>query len=377
MKKISDLNVNGKKVIVRVDYNVPIKDGKILDDNRIRQSLKTINFLVNNNAKIILLSHLGKIKCEEDKKNNSLEKVYERLKELVDINVYFSCETRGKNLEEKVNILKEKEILLVENTRFEDLNGNLESKCDEELSKYWASLGEVFILDAFGSAHRNHASTYGIGLYLPSAIGFLMEEELKMLKEVLDNKEKTVILGGAKVEDKLGVIEGLAPKTNKIIIGGRMCFTFLKALGYETKNNFIDEEKVEEIKVLLEKYKEKIILPIDFISEIGEVNSHEIKDECFDIGPKTIDLIKKELSLSSLVLWNGPLGKFEEEKYEKGTKDILLFLNENNIKTIIAGGDTGNAAHKYNLDFYYISTGGGASLEYLSGVDFKTLDNMN
>ena len=376
MKKIREINLKNKKVIVRVDFNVPIESGIIEDDNRIRQSLKTINYLIENNAKIILLSHLGKVKTKEDKIVNSLKIVYERLKQLANTNVYFSNETRGLTLEEKINSLKEKEILLVENTRFEDLKGNLESGCDEELSKYWASLGDIFVLDAFGSAHRNHASTYGIGKYLPSFIGFLIEEELNVLEEVLNNKDKTVILGGAKVEDKIGVIKKLVNNTNKIIIGGRMCFTFLKALGYDVKNNFVDEEKLEEIKLILKSYKDKIILPIDFISNKKVVELGDINEECFDIGPKTIDLIKKELLNSSIVLWNGPLGKFEEEIYEKGTKSILNFLNEKNIKTIIAGGDTGNAAHKYNLDFYYISTGGGASLEYLSGTHFKTLDNM-
>ena len=375
MKILEDINVDNKKVIVRVDYNVPIKNKVIEDDNRIKESVKTIEYLINHNAKIILMSHMGKVKEESDKEKYSLKIVADRLSKLLNKEVMFSKNTTGKELEEKINSMKERDVLLIENTRFEDINENKESSCDEELSKYWASLAEVFVMDAFGSCHRAHASTYGISKYLPSCIGFLVEKELSVLNEVLVNKDKDIILGGAKV-DKLEVVRNLVDKSNHILIGGVMSFTFLKMLGYNVGPNFVDEEKLEEVKELYEKYKDKIILPLDFITPTGIKEINNLNDSGYDIGPKTIEKFKEVINGSSLVVCAGPLGKFEEENYENGTKEILKYLSENNIKTIIAGGDTGNAAHKWNYNFYYISTGGGATLEYLSGKEFKSLENM-
>lgn len=376
MKYIDEIDVKGKKVIVRVDYNVPIKDGIIEDDNRIKKSLTTINYLLENNAKIILLSHLGKVKTEEDKQKNSLKVVSEHLGKLLNMNIIFSEETRGKKLDELVNNMKEKDIILVENTRYEDVSNKLESNCDENLSKYWASLGDIFVLDAFASAHRNHASTYGIAKYIKGYAGFLIKEELNVLKEVFQNKNKDILLGGAKVEDKIGVITNLIQNSNSVLLGGAMCFTFLKAKGYNVGLSFVDEERLKYAKELIEKYPNKIILPIDIVTEneVKDIDKISNNDIGYDIGPKTIEKYKEILSKSNLVVWNGPLGWFENEKYAKGTKDILYYLHDNNIKTVIAGGDTGNAANQYRLKFFYISTGGGATLEYLEGKEFQTLE---
>ncbi len=376
MKYIDEIDVKGKKVIVRVDYNVPIKDGIIEDDNRIKKSLTTINYLLENNAKIILLSHLGKVKTEEDKQKNSLKVVSEHLGKLLNMNIIFSEETRGKKLDELVNNMKEKDIILVENTRYEDVSNKLESNCDENLSKYWASLGDIFVLDAFASAHRNHASTYGIAKYIKGYAGFLIKEELNVLKEVFQNKNKDILLGGAKVEDKIGVITNLIQNSNSVLLGGAMCFTFLKAKGYNVGLSFVDEERLKYAKELIEKYPNKIILPIDIVTEneVKDIDKISNNDIGYDIGPKTIEKYKEILSKSNLVVWNGPLGWFENEKYAKGTKDILYYLHDNNIKTVIAGGDTGNAANQYGLKFFYISTGGGATLEYLEGKEFQTLE---
>ena len=376
MKFINEVDVNNKRVIVRVDYNVPICNGKIEDDNRIRKSLTTINYLLDNNAKIILLSHLGKVKTEEDKEKNSLSIVAKHLGELLNKEIIFSDETKGLKLNSLVENMQNKDVILVENTRYEDVPDKLESNCDEELSKYWASLGDIFVLDAFGSAHRNHASTYGISKYIKGYAGFLIKEELDILTEILNNNNKDIILGGAKVEDKIGVITNLIKSSNRIILGGAMCFTFLKAKGYNVGQSFVDEDRLEYCRKLLEKYPDKIILPDDIVTDksIKDIDKIEIDEHGYDIGPKTIEKYKLLLEKSELVVWNGPMGWFENENYCNGTKELLHFLNQKQIKTIIAGGDTGNAAQKYGLNFYYISTGGGATLEYLEGKEFQTLE---
>ena len=378
MKLITDTDVKGKKVLVRVDYNVPIKDGVILDDTRIRASLKTIDYLIENGAKIILMSHLGRVKSEEDKKNNSLKIVAEYLSTLVKTPVFFIDETRGKVLETSVNNLLDGEILLMENTRFEDYPKTLESSCDEGLSKYWAGLADMYVLDAFGTAHRCHASTYGISKYIPSYCGVLVDEEVKMMDQAIKEK-KTLILGGAKVEDKIGVINNLIESSNCILIGGAMCFTFLKAKGIEVGKSIVSEENIEYAKDVLEKYGDKIILPVDAVTQNGikHIDNLSNDDIGYDIGPKTIKLFESKLEGSPLVLWNGPLGMYEEEPYENGTKDIMKYLEKNNIKTILAGGDIIAASTKFNVTLYYVSTGGGSTLEYLEGKSFKTLERLN
>ena len=378
MESIKKCDVNGKKVIVRVDFNVPIEDGKIVDDTRIVSSLKTINYLLEHGAKIILLSHLGRVKSKEDKEKYSLEIVAKHLSSLVNAPVYFVRQTRGDILEKTVENLEVGEIVLVENTRFEDYPKSLESSCDETLSKYWASLGDIYVFDAFATAHRCHASTYGISKYLKSYAGFLVENEVNMLKKAIYQR-KTMILGGSKVEDKIGVIDNLINTCDKILLGGAMCFTFLKAKGYSIGKNAIAEDKIEYANSLLQTQSSKIILPVDFISENGVIELENITDDdvLLDIGPKTIERYKEVIFESNLVLWNGPLGKYEDDKYENGTKSLMKYIYNQSIVTILAGGDIVACSKKFKINFTFISTGGGATLEYLEGKRFKTLERLN
>lgn len=378
-KSIRDIDLNNKKVIIRVDFNVPIKENKILDDNRIIMSLKTIKYAIDNNAKVILMSHLGRVKQESDKEKNSLKIVANRLSELLNKEIIFSSVTRGIELEDKINSLNNGDILLMENTRFEDLNGKLESGNDEELGKYWASLGDVFINDAFGTCHRAHASNVGIASNLESGIGFLVEEELEKLKLATVNPKKpfAVILGGAKVSDKIGVIKNLVDKCDYILIGGGMAYTFLSAKGFNIGKSLFDSESLDFCKEMLEKYSYKIILPLDsivskeFDKDITLKNNSEFDNDDIglDIGEKTIELFKDKLSECNTVVWNGPVGYSEIEKYSKGTKEILKYLGNENKIVIIGGGDTASAAINFGYKevFTHISTGGGASLELLEG----------
>lgn len=377
MKNIASVNFKNKKVLVRVDYNVPIKDGKIMDDTRIVASLKTLNMLIEGGAKVILLSHLGRIKCEEDMEKNSLRIVAKRLSRMVNAPVYFIPKTRGHIVEETINNLLPGEIALIENTRFEDFPKKLESSCDEALSKYWASLADMFVLDAFGTAHRCHASTYGVSKFIPSFAGYLVEKETNMLDEVLRSK-RTLIMGGAKVDDKIGVIDNLIKSSDKLLIGGAMCFTFLKANGVDVGSSLVSEDYVDYAKEVLKKYSKKIVLPVDVVCENGikDIDKMEKNDIGYDIGPKTIELFKKELESSKMVLWNGPLGKYEEEAYENGTKEILKYLEKQEFKSILAGGDVVSACGYFKTRMYYVSTGGGSTLEYLEGKKFKTLKRL-
>lgn len=378
MESIKGINVDGKKVIVRVDYNVPIKDGKITDDTRIIASLKTINYLLENNAKIILLSHLGRIKSSEDKDNNSLEIVAKHLSTLVSCGIYFVPFTRGEIVNKTIENMNNGEIVLLENTRFEDYPKTLESSCDEALSRYWASLGDIFVLDAFGSAHRCHASTYGISKFLPSYSGFLVDNEVSMLDKAIHQK-KTLILGGAKVEDKIGVIDNLINTSDYILLGGAMCFTFLKASGINVGESIVSNDKLMYSKNLLDSHKDKIILPIDIVTNNGikDIMDMSNSDIGYDIGPKTVEKYNELLKNSELILWNGPLGMFEDEKYENGTKGVMEYIYKQSIPTILAGGDIISASHKFKYNFTYLSTGGGATLEYLEGKRFKTLERLN
>ena len=383
-KTLLDYEYNNKTVLLRCDFNVPIDNGVITDDKRIIASLKTINYLINNNAKVIIFSHLGKVKTEEDKLKNSLYPVYNRLKELVDTNVYFSNVTRGTELEEKVSVLKKGEILLVENTRYEDYPNKLESGCDEELSKYWASLGEIFINDAYGTCHRGHASNVGIARLLPNGCGFLVNEEVSKLDNIMNEETEPfiVVMGGKKVSDKTLVIDNLINKCSKILIGGGMCFTFLKALGYEIGNSIVDEDNLEYCKDLLNNFRDKILLPEDVVTNLGKIKKiNEIdNDEAgFDIGPETITIFCNELKSAKRVVINGPMGVFEQEKFAQGTKALLECLKVNNIKTLIGGGDSAAAVNLlgYEKDFYHISTGGGATLEYLGGTKLPGIEVIN
>lgn len=380
MKTIRNLKLENKKVLIRCDFNVPIKNGKIIDDTRIKKSLETINYCIENKAKIILFSHLGRVKDENDKKDKTLKPVAKRLGELLNKDVIFINETRGEKLEKAIEKLDCGDILLVENTRFEDIDGKKESKNDKELGKYWASLGDLFINDAFGTAHRSHASNVGIASNLKSAVGFLVEKELNVLSELkCPNKPFIVILGGSKVSDKIGVINNLVKKADYILIGGGMAFTFLLSEGFNVGNSIIDNESIEFCKDILNKYPKKIILPVDInaskefnneskntIKSITEIEEDEMG---LDIGPNTIELYENYLKNAKTVLWNGPLGVYELNKYKKSTNEILKYLVDNNIKTILGGGDIVAAASNAKLKdkVYHASTGGGATLEYLEG----------
>lgn len=378
MESIKGIDVTGKKVIVRVDYNVPITDGKIDDDTRILASLKTINYLLDRKAKIILLSHLGRIKSQADKESHSLEIVAKHLSTLVSCGIYFVPFTRGEIVNKTIENMNNGEIVILENTRFEDYPKSLESSCDEALSKYWASLGDIFVLDAFGSAHRCHASTYGISKYLPSYSGFLVDNEVSMLDKAI-HQRKTLILGGAKVDDKIGVIDNLINTSDNILLGGAMCFTFLKASGVNVGESIVSDDKIRYAKSLLDTHGNKIILPIDVVTNDGvkDVTNIGNSDIGYDIGPKTINKYKELLINSKLILWNGPLGMFEDPKYEDGTKKVMQFIYNQSIPTILAGGDIISASHKFKYNFTYLSTGGGATLEYLEGKRFKTLERLN
>lgn len=382
-KTIKDFDLNGKKVIIRVDFNVPIKEGKILDDTRIKESLDTINYAIENNAKVILMSHLGRVKTEADKLNNSLKIVSERLGELLNKNIIFIPTTKGEMLENAILGMNDKDILLMENTRFEDIDGKKESSNDEKLGKYWASLGDIFINDAFGTSHRSHASNVGIASNMDSGIGFLIEKELVELEKVTENPKRpfTVILGGAKVSDKIGVIENLSEKADYILVGGAMAFTFLYSQGLKIGKSLLDIESVDFAKNVMEKYESKIILPIDIVvakdmeknSCAREIFISDIKDDeiGLDIGKKTVEVFSEYLKSSKTIIWNGPLGYTEIDKYTDGTKGICEVLKELSAVKIIGGGDSASAIINLGYKDYmtHISTGGGASLCLLEGKE--------
>lgn len=401
-KLVTDLQVSGKKVIVRVDFNVPHKGDVITDDNRIVAALPTIKYLLDNNAKVILLSHLGKIdykKTEEEieaaKKKNDMAIVAKRLQEHLPNNkVTFVNATRGEELENAIANMKEGEVVLMQNTRYE----KGESKNNEELGQYWASLGDLFVEDAFGSVHRAHASTVGIPTVLPSAAGFLVEKELKFLGDAVENPVRPFvgILGGAKVADKLKVINNLLEKCDTLIIGGGMAYTFLKAQGYEVGQSLVDDEKLDYCKQMLDKAKtlgKELLLPVDTVVadnfpdpidgpiETAVVDSDKIpaNKQGLDIGPKTAALFAEKVKAAKTVVWNGPMGVFENPILAKGTNEVAKALAEADGTTIIGGGDSAAAIKQlgYADKVSHVSTGGGASLEFLEGNGLPGVDIIN
>lgn len=393
-KSIKDLkNLEGKTVLMRADFNVPLKNGVITNDNRIVAALETIKYILEKKAKLVIFSHLGRIKEEKDKKDKTLLPVAKRLSELLNKEVKFINKTRGKELEEEVKSLKNSEILMFENTRFEDLDGKKESKNDPELGKYWASLGDIFVNDAFGTAHRAHASNKGIASNMKkgnAVYGFLIEKEIKYIGGAVDNPKRPLIaiIGGAKVSDKIAVIENLLEKADKIIIGGAMAYTFFKAQGKNVGKSLCEEEKVEYAKNLLEKAKEKIVLPVDtvvakeFKNDAKSAVTTDIKDDemGLDIGEKSVEKFAEILKNAKTVIWNGPMGVFEMENFAKGTIGVCKILS--NLKdaiTIIGGGDSATAAINlgYKDKFTHISTGGGASLEYLEGKTLPGIESLS
>lgn len=380
---IQDLNLKNKKLLIRVDFNVPFQNGEISDDNRIVQALPTILYAIKHDAKVILLSHLGRVKTQEDLAKNSLKLVAKRLEELLGKPVVFIPETRGEKLETAINNLKAGEVLMMENTRFEDLDGNKESKNNPELGRYWASLGDLFVNDAFGTAHRAHASNVGIASNLGgAAAGFLLEKEIKFIGEAVDNPKRpfVAILGGAKVSDKIGVIENLLKTADHILIGGGMAYTFIKSQGYEVGTSLVEEDKLDLAKALLDKANGKIILGEDVYTAKEFSNDSEKNlrlytnipaDEMgLDIGPKTLEKFKSYLVNAKTVVWNGPLGVFEFPNFANGTIEVAKFLATlTDATTVVGGGDSAAAVIENGLEkgFTHISTGGGASLEYLEG----------
>ena len=373
MKTLKDFEFKGKKVILRSDFNVSIKDGKIISNERITAELPTINYLIEKGAKVIIMSHLGKIKGEEDKKKNTLYIVYEELLKLINTKIIFSPATQGKILEEKISFLQNGEVLLMENTRYEDLENKKESNCDEELSRYWASLGDIFINDAFGMTHRKHASNYGISKFLPTGIGFLIESEIKGVAPILEpEKPFTIIMGGAKLEDKLSLIKSLVSKCDKLLLGGGIANTFL-AVSVSIGKSLVSPDLIEEARNLLSIYKERIIMPVDVKvlakngTEVKDISNIASDDIIFDIGPKTIELYKKHIENSETIFLNGTVGKYEEEGFEDGTKEILDGVSKTEAYSVIGGGDALSSAEYFKInDFSFISTGGGATLNYIA-----------
>ena len=391
-KIVSDLNVRGKKVLIRVDFNVPMKNGVITDDTRVRAALPTIKYVVDNGGKAIVFSHLGRVKSVDDIAKNDIAPVAVRLQELIGKPVKFVNATRGAKLEEEVAKLAEGEILMFQNTRYEDFDVEAnketkkESKNNEELGKYWASLGDgIFVNDAFGTAHRAAASNVGIAANCEEvAAGYLLEKEIKFIGGAVDEPVRpyVAILGGSKVSDKIGVIEALLEKADKVLVGGAMMFTFLKAQGYNVGASRCEEaEFVELAKNLLAKANGKIVLPVDAVVNTAfedvpgvakDVDSFDASDMGLDIGPKTLELFAKELAGAKTVVWNGPMGVFEMKNYAAGTIgvcELLAKLTTEAAQTIIGGGDSAAAAEQlgYASKVSHISTGGGASLEYLEG----------
>lgn len=382
---VKDVDLKGKKVLVRVDFNVPLKDGVITNDNRITAALPTIKYILEQGGRAILFSHLGRVKEEADKEGKSLAPVAADLAAKLGQDVAFIAgATRGAELEAAINALEDGQVLLVENTRFEDVDGKKESENDPELGKYWASLGDgIFVNDAFGTAHRAHASNVGISANVEKAVaGFLLENEIAYIQEAVETPERpfVAILGGSKVSDKIGVIENLLEKADKVLIGGGMTYTFYKAQGIEIGNSLVEEDKLDVAKALLEKANGKLILPVDSKEANAFAGYTEVRDtegeavsEGFlglDIGPKSIAKFDEALTGAKTVVWNGPMGVFENPDFQAGTIGVMdAIVKQPGVKSIIGGGDSAAAA--INLGradkFSWISTGGGASMELLEG----------
>ena len=385
-KSVEDIDVSGKKVLVRCDFNVPFDKvtGEISSDKRIVESLKTIKYLIDNNAKVILCSHIGKTG-----QNKSLEKVAKRLSELLEQNVAFAKEILSNDTKDMVDQLKEKEVILLENTRMYEE----EEKNDLEFAKKLASFADIFVNDAFGSAHRAHASTEGVTHFLPSVCGFLIKKEIEALDGGINNPKRPLlaIVGGSKVSSKIDVLNNLLDKVDTLLIGGAMTYTFIKAQGGRIGNSLCEDDKLQVAADILNKGLEKevrILLPVDNVvakemSEEAETmitNSNEVPEGYMglDIGPKTIELFKQEIEVANTIVWNGPVGVFEINKFAKGTKEIATTMANSNAVTIIGGGDSAAAVEKFGLEdkMSHVSTGGGASLEFMEGKSLPGIEAL-
>ena len=390
-KTVRDIDVKGKKVLIRVDFNVPLKDGVITDENRIVEALPTIRYVLEQLGRAIVFSHLGRVQDESKKAKSSLAVVAKRLSEHLNQEVTFINETRGQRLENAVAQLKDGEILMFENTRFEDLDGKKESKNDPELGQYWASLGDVFVNDAFGTAHRAAASNVGIAANVKDTVaGFLLEKEINFIGGTLENPQRpfVAILGGAKVSDKIEVIQNLLKVADKVLIGGGMAFTFFKAMGYEVGKSLLEADKVELAKELLELAQGKIELGDDVYTgkafdantekNVRNIDNIPADEMGLDIGPRTIKLFESFIKDAKTVVWNGPMGVFEFPNFAEGTRSVAEAAAsiKAHATTIIGGGDSAAAVIQLGLSdgFTHISTGGGASLEYLEGKVLPGID---
>lgn len=373
MKTIKDIDLKNKKVVIRVDYNVPMENGIIKDSSKIKKSLRSINYLLENNCRVVILSHFGRIKSEEDKAKNSLKIVAKELANLLGKNVKFLDNCFGDKVKSIVDNCGLGEVILLENTRFMDIYEKKESGNDLALAEYWASLAEVYINDAFGSMHRAHASTAGIAKFLPHAIGFLVMDELEHLNILIHNTPHpfTVFMGGAKVDDKLPIIKSLIERCDYLLVGGGIANSFLKAKGADIGNSIAtsDEGILNELKKLMDEYKGKIVLPVDFTIDDGII---------YDVGNKSIEVYKKYIDKSEIVFVNGTCGKFEDERFMEGTSNLFKILKDSGKKVIVGGGDTASACIKFGFkdSFDFISSGGGATLEYIADGTLKALEWM-
>lgn len=373
MKTIKDIDLKNKKVVIRVDYNVPMENGIIKDSSKIKKSLRSINYLLENNCRVVILSHFGRIKSEEDKAKNSLKIVAKELANLLGENVKFLDNCYGDKVKNIVDNCGLGEVILLENTRFMDIYDKKESGNDLALAEYWASLGEVYINDAFGSMHRAHASTAGIAKFLPHAIGFLVMDELEHLNILIHNTPHpfTVFMGGAKVDDKLPIIKSLIERCDYLLVGGGIANSFLKAKGADIGNSIAtsDEGILNELKKLMDEYKGKIVLPVDFTIDDGII---------YDVGNKSIEVYKKYIDKSEIIFVNGTCGKFEDERFMEGTSNLFKILKDSGKKVIVGGGDTASACIKFGFkdSFDFISSGGGATLEYIADGTLKALEWM-
>lgn len=373
MKTIKDIDLKNKKVVIRVDYNVPMENGIIKDSSKIKKSLRSINYLLENNCRVVILSHFGRIKSEEDKAKNSLKIVAKELANLLGKNVKFLDNCYGDKVKSIVDNCGLGEVILLENTRFMDIYEKKESGNDLALAEYWASLGDVYINDAFGSMHRAHASTAGIAKFLPHAIGFLVMDELEHLNILIHNTPHpfTVFMGGAKVDDKLPIIKSLIERCDYLLVGGGIANSFLKAKGADIGNSIAtsDEGILNELKKLMDEYKGKIVLPVDFTIDDGII---------YDVGNKSIEVYKKYIDKSEIIFVNGTCGKFEDERFMEGTSNLFKILKDSGKKVIVGGGDTASACIRFGFkdSFDFISSGGGATLEYIADGTLKALEWM-
>lgn len=371
MKTLKDIDVSNKSIVIRCDFNVPMEGTRITDNSKIVKSLDTLKYLLDRNCKVIILSHFGRVKSEEDKSKNTLKYVGQELSNLLGREVKFVDKCNGAKVKEFVDSCNKGDVILLENTRIMDYPEKLESGNNMELAKFWASLGDVFVNDAFGSMHRAHASTAGIAKFIPHCIGLLVEKELNNLNILVRNTPRPfgVFMGGAKVDDKLPIIKSLLDRCDYLLTGGGIANSFLKAKGADVGSSIAtsDDDILNELRDLMDKYKGKIILPVDFTIDDGII---------YDIGSKSLELYKKYINQSEIIFVNGTCGKFEDDRFTEGTSGLFKILKESNKKVIVGGGDTVSAAKKFGYEFSFMSSGGGATLEYIADGTLKALEWM-